>query len=112
MGDVNVLAGAADGARVRTELGTVDLSAPATGAVHVAVRPEQFELRAGQTPNAEVVDREFRGHDVLYRLRHEGGRMLLVQLPSLQLFEVGAQVLRVPRARQRWRRWSIRRRAA
>ena len=39
-----------------------------------------------------MTDREFRGHDVLYRLRHEGGRTLLVQLPSLELFEVGARV--------------------
>ena len=81
VGDVNVLSGPADGTSVRTELGVIDLSAPATGTVHVAVRPEQFEVSAGQAPNAEVVDREFRGHDALYRLRHEGGRMLLVQLP-------------------------------
>jgi TOBE domain len=38
------------------------------------------------------VSREFRGHDVLYRLRHEGGRTVLVQLSSLQLYEVGAKV--------------------
>jgi hypothetical protein len=29
---------------------------------------------------------------VLYRLRHEGGRTVLVQLPSLELYEVGARV--------------------
>ena len=92
VGDVNVLSGPAEGSSVRTELGVIDLAAPASGPVHVAVRPEQFELSAGQAPNAEVVDREFRGHDALYRLRHEGGRMLLVQLPSVELFEVGAQV--------------------
>jgi TOBE domain len=38
------------------------------------------------------VTREFRGHDVLYRLRHEAGRVVLVQLPSLELHEVGARV--------------------
>ena len=70
----------------------VDLALPASGPVHVAVRPEQLELRGGGSANAEVTDREFRGHDVLYRLRHEGGRTLVVQLPSLELFEVGAQV--------------------
>ena len=48
--------------------------APASGSVHVAVRPEQLLLRADGNGNAEVVAREFRGHDVLYRLRHEGGR--------------------------------------
>jgi iron(III) transport system ATP-binding protein len=60
--------------------------------VQVAVRPEQLELRRDAQGNAEVVGREFRGHDVLYRLRHEGGRTVLVQLPSLELYEVGARV--------------------
>ena len=92
VGEVNVLSGMARGGRVETEFGTIELAAPATGKVHVALRPEQLELLAGHGPNAEIVDREFRGHDVLYRLRHEGGRALMVQLPSLELFEVGAQV--------------------
>ncbi len=92
VGEVNVLSGAADGRRVETELGVLDLVSAATGSVNVALRPEQLQLSADHTPNAEVVGREFRGHDVLYRLRHEGGRRLVVQLPSLELFEVGAQV--------------------
>jgi iron(III) transport system ATP-binding protein len=92
VGEVNVLAGVARGEGVETELGLFDLRAPATGPVHVAVRPEQLELSARHDGNAEVVAREFRGHDVLYRLRHEGGRTVLVQLPSLELHEVGARV--------------------
>jgi len=92
VGEVNVLSGVARGAGVETELGVFDLHRPATGAVHVAVRPEQLELSARHDGNAEVVEREFRGHDVLYRLRHEGGRTVLVQLPSLELYEVGARV--------------------
>jgi hypothetical protein len=39
-----------------------------------------------------VTAREFRGHDVLYRLRHEAGRNVIVQLPSIELFEVGQRV--------------------
>jgi len=89
---VNVLSGVARENGVETELGVFDLRAPASGSVHVAVRPEQLELRAGGAANAEVIAREFRGHDVLYRLRHEGGKMLLVQLPSLALHEVGDEV--------------------
>jgi iron(III) transport system ATP-binding protein len=89
---VNVLAGVARGGGVETELGVFDLRVPASGSVHVAVRPEQFELRADGNGNAKVVAREFRGHDVLYRLRHEGGKTLLVQLPSLELHEVGDSV--------------------
>jgi iron(III) transport system ATP-binding protein len=92
VGEVNVLAGVARGDGVETELGRFDLRAPARGTVHVAVRPEQLELSARHDGNAEVVAREFRGHDVLYRLRHEGGRTVLVQLPSLELYEVGARV--------------------
>jgi iron(III) transport system ATP-binding protein len=92
VGEVNVLAGVAREGGVETELGRFDLRAPAAGTVHVAVRPEQLELTARHDGNAEVVSREFRGHDVLYRLRHEGGRTVLVQLPSLELYEVGARV--------------------
>jgi iron(III) transport system ATP-binding protein len=92
VGEVNVLSGVARGAGVETELGVFDLHRPASGAVHVAVRPEQLELTADHDGNAEVLEREFRGHDVLYRLRHEGGRTVLVQLPSLELYEVGARV--------------------
>ena len=87
-----MLSGVARGSGVETELGVFDLRAPADGPVHVAVRPEQLELSASHAGNAEVVAREFRGHDVLYRLRHEGGRTLLVQLPSLELHDVGARV--------------------
>ena len=92
VGEVNVLAGVAHGSGVETELGVFDVGAAATGTVHVAVRPEQLLLRADASGNAEVVAREFRGHDVLYRLRHEGGRTVLVQLPSLELHDVGARV--------------------
>jgi iron(III) transport system ATP-binding protein len=92
VGEVNVLAGVARGGGVETELGVFDLPRPASGAVHVAVRPEQLELSADHDGNADVIGREFRGHDVLYRLRHEGGRTVLVQLPSLELHEVGARV--------------------
>jgi iron(III) transport system ATP-binding protein len=98
VGEVNVLAGVAREGGVETELGRFDLRAPATGTVHVAVRPEQLEVSARHDGNAEVVSREFRGHDVLYRLRHEGGRTVLVQLPSLELYEVGARVFVRPAA--------------
>ena len=102
LGEVNVLSGVSRGdLTVETWLGSFDArggpgggggasTAPAT--VHVAVRPEQLDLRVDRLGNAEVVEREFRGHDVLYRLRHEVGGTVLVQLPSLELFEVGERV--------------------
>ena len=48
VGEVNVLSGVARGGGVETELGVFDLRAPASGSVHVAVRPEQLELRRGR----------------------------------------------------------------
>jgi len=93
VGEVNVLHGVADPLGVNTELGFFDLALPADpGVIRVAVRPEQLELRADDDGNATVDDREFRGHDVLYRLRHETGGQVLVQLPSVELFNVGQRV--------------------
>jgi iron(III) transport system ATP-binding protein len=94
VGEVNVLPGVLRGESIHTEVGSFDLAGGVAtpGSVHVAVRPEQLEFRSGREPNAEVVEREFRGHDVLYRLRHEAGRTLLVQLPSLELYEPGQRV--------------------
>jgi len=96
VGEVNVLPGVVRGDFVHTDVGSFDLvrsyGGAAAGSVHIAVRPEQLEFRAGREPNAEVVEREFRGHDVLYRLRHSAGRMLLVQLPSLELYDPGQRV--------------------
>ena len=94
VGEVNVVSGVAKGEAVDTELGSFGLpGGPGPdGAVHVAVRPEQLVLRLDDHGNAEVVEREFRGHDVLYRLRHEAGRTVLVQLPSVELFDVGQRV--------------------
>ena len=96
VGEVNVLPGVA-ARRLRPHRGRqLRPGQPgrreAQGSVHIAVRPEQLEFRAGREPNAEVVEREFRGHDVLYRLRHAAGRTLLVQLPSLELYEPGQRV--------------------
>ena len=93
VGEVNVLPGVARDGTVETELGRFDLDdIQGAGSVRLAVRPEHFEVRADRMPNAEVLEREFRGHDVLYRVRHEGGRVILVQLPSLELHDVGAPV--------------------
>ncbi len=101
LGEVNVVSGVPRGGRaVETWLGSFDArggaaradAAESMATVHLAVRPEQLDLRVDRLGNAEVIEREFRGHDVLYRLRHEVGGPVLVQLPSLELFEVGERV--------------------
>jgi len=94
VGEVNVLHGVVEPRGVDTDLGTFALDAPvAPGVVRVAVRPEQLELTADDGGNATIADREFRGHDVLYRLRMEAAPVsVLVQLPSVELFAVGQRV--------------------
>lgn len=110
VGEVNVLPGLVQGDGVRTDVGVFDFAAgpavsangataPAVGVgaadgghVHVAVRPEQLELSGDAGGDAEIIDREFYGHDVLYRLRHDCGRTLLAQLPSVELREIGERV--------------------
>jgi hypothetical protein len=39
-----------------------------------------------------VIGREFRGHDLLYRLRLADGTVLLAQRPSTEAVELGARV--------------------
>jgi iron(III) transport system ATP-binding protein len=93
VGEVNLLRGVADPVGVATELGFFELALPADpGVIRVAVRPEQLELRPDDEGNATIDDREFRGHDVLYRLRHETGGLVLVQRPSVELYDVGTKV--------------------
>ena len=53
-------------------------------------------MRLDDLGNAEVTEREFRGHDVLYRVRHESGRQVLIQLPSIELREIGDRVFIKP----------------
>ncbi len=98
IGEINVLHGVADGRAVTTDFGTFDLPfcEPSAGSVTIAVRPEQFELRPDLHGNGEVVEREFYGHDAMYRVRHESGRSLLVQAPSTSLLDVGSRVYLSP----------------
>ena len=97
VGEVNLMHGVADPGGVDTELGYFDLALPADpGLIRVAVRPEQLELRPDDRGNARIADREFRGHDVLYRVHHETGGAVLVQRPSVELYAVGQRVRVAP----------------
>jgi iron(III) transport system ATP-binding protein len=67
-------------------------------AVDVLVRPELLELVPDPSGSGEVVDREFRGHDVFYRVRLDDGTVVCSQRPSNERVELGDRVVVRPHA--------------
>jgi iron(III) transport system ATP-binding protein len=94
LGEVNVLPAQLDGRGAHTPLGhfPAAVNGFAGRGTEIAIRPEQLLLHDDDRGDAVVVGREFRGHDVLYELRHDLAGTILVQLPSLELFDVGRRV--------------------
>jgi iron(III) transport system ATP-binding protein len=94
VGPANFLRGPLVGDRVETVLGPL----PAlTGAMNgsgpeAMLRPEALRLEPSAGGPAEVVGRDFRGHDVLYRVRMGDGTVLLSQRPSTELVALGSRV--------------------
>ena len=62
------------------------------GAVRALIRPELLELRPDPEGAAEVIGREFRGHDVFYRVRAGDGTTLVSHRPSTEVVPLGARV--------------------
>ena len=92
VGAANFVAGTVSNGLVRTTIGTF----PANGAsgassVEVLVRPELLELALDPVGSAEVVAREFRGHDVFYRVLLNGVE-LVSQRPSNEVVPLGSRV--------------------
>jgi iron(III) transport system ATP-binding protein len=78
---------------VETALGSFPV-ANANGArdVDALVRPELLELAPDPGGAGTVVAREFRGHDVCYRVRLGDGTTLVSQRPSTEIVPLGARV--------------------
>jgi iron(III) transport system ATP-binding protein len=93
VGASNVLAGRVVDGRVLTPFGSFPAPA-ANGAssVDVVLRPELLELVLDETGDGEVVAREFRGHDVFYRVRLADGTTVCSQRPSTEHVPLGARV--------------------
>jgi len=92
VGAANVLRGRVVDGSIETAIGAF----PANGAgqrrdAQVLVRPELLELEPSAAGAAEVVGREFRGHDVFYRVLLDGVE-LVAQRPSTEVVELGSRV--------------------
>jgi iron(III) transport system ATP-binding protein len=94
VGAGNFLPGRLDGDLVETLLGRFPVvGRNGSDDVDVLIRPELLELRLDPAGPAEVVGREFRGHDVFYRVRLGDGTVLVSQRPSTEVVPLGARVL-------------------
>jgi len=92
VGAANVLPGRVVAGRVETAIGAFPANgASSADAAQVLVRPELLELEPSPGGAAEVVAREFRGHDVFYRVLLDGVE-LVSQRPSTEVVDLGSRV--------------------
>jgi iron(III) transport system ATP-binding protein len=92
VGAANVLPGLVVDGRIRTAIGAFPANgASRTSDAQVLVRPELLELEPDDAGAAEVVAREFRGHDVFYRVLLDGVE-LVSQRPSTEVVALGSRV--------------------
>ena len=107
LGRTNLIPGEARGLEAITPLGRITLTSEAHGAVLLSLRPEGLTLLtpSSQLGNltrdqleATVVGRDFKGHDLTYRVQM-GGRELIVQESPRSPFQPGDKVRVVVRAK-------------
>ncbi|GAB5518787.1 MAG: ABC transporter ATP-binding protein [Rhodothermales bacterium] len=97
LGRTNLLISEAHGTTASTPLCEVNLNRPAQGNVLLSIRPEHLTLHPlSDQPGpasciGEVMEREFKGHDITYHVRTSGGD-ILIHTPSRLVFTPGDQV--------------------
>lgn len=96
LGRTNLLLSQCEGETATTELGQLELDRPARGSVLVSLRPEHINLQAAGNNSsntvATIVAREFKGHDITYRVRFDESEYL-VHTDNRTLYEPGDEVL-------------------
>jgi iron(III) transport system ATP-binding protein len=97
VGGGNFVSGRLREGTVETALGAFPV-VNANGHVEVEalIRPELLVLEPSPAGPARVVGREFRGHDVFYRLRLDDGSVLVSHRPSTEVVPLGTRVLLKP----------------
>ncbi|MBO1436388.1 ABC transporter ATP-binding protein [Meiothermus sp. CFH 77666] len=106
LGRTNLIPGEARGLEADTPLGHIVLAEEAHGAVLLSLRPEGLSLAAplghlglsGKQLEGTVLAREFKGHDMTYRIQL-GNRELIVQESPESPFRPGDRVRVLVRAR-------------
>lgn len=100
VGAANLVPGEVAGGRVGTALGAFPVrGGGGQRCVQALIRPELIELHPDPTGTAIVLAREFRGHDVFYRVRLDDGTVVCSQRPSTETVHLGDRVTVRPHAR-------------
>ncbi len=89
LGRANIIIAQAEGLFAQTVFGPLPIHRPAQGPVRLMIRPEHFELLKGE--QFLITDKEFRGHDVSWRLI-SGELEVLVHTDWEQDFRPGQRV--------------------
>jgi iron(III) transport system ATP-binding protein len=92
VGESNFLPGEASGTRVDCVLGQLPLMHAAHGPVDVLIRPEALRLTESPDGSAQIIWREFYGHDQRIGLQLADGTTLVVRADSEQVFNPGQRV--------------------
>jgi iron(III) transport system ATP-binding protein len=80
LGNAMFLPGEASTGQVTCELGHLPTDQPYTGPVEIMLRPEDLHLSPSETGSAEIIDRDYYGHDQLLTLRLRSGTQLQSRL--------------------------------
>ncbi len=95
LGRTNLLMSEARGLEADTPVGHVALNRPAEGHVLLSLRPEHLTLEAASSDSengiARIVAREFKGHDITFRVLLDGSEYL-VHTPNRTSFQPGDHV--------------------
>ncbi len=100
LGKTNLISAEAYGDYAETEFGTVKLNRKAHGKVLLSIRPEHLTLTKAEqdkplNESGEVVNKDFKGHDITYRVRIRT-RECLVHTDNLLNVEPGDRVIVSP----------------
>ncbi len=92
LGRANLLKGEAEGSSAHTHLGKIPIFPEHYGEVLLSLRPEHLDLLPAEgSSGTKVTSREFRGHDITYRVSHRG-RTYIAHTDYSRLFSPGDMV--------------------
>lgn len=80
LGHANFLPGQASDGQVTCELGQLPTTCIHTGSVEVMLRPEDLLLIPNESGVAQIIDRDYFGHDQLIKIQLDSGRQLQSRL--------------------------------